>query len=223
MKNDEVLHRPLGLTHIVENVSLQRQNKKKTFPYQGIWIASGSQGAGKTLYIISVLRSLYMQYPNIKIYSNIALYGIPFKPYTGIDDFEDTNGEDGIVYVIDEIHCLYSSLESRKMSGSYLTVWSQNRKNKRLILGTSQRWTRVAKPIREQALINIECRGCIFPFLRKYRIVDASLFDDNGKLPPDTKVDRWHFYVPTAYSMLTYDTSQIVKSTEELTKEEKGE
>lgn len=54
MKNDEVLHRPLGLSHIVENVSLQRQNKKKTFPYQGIWIASGSQGAGKTLYIISV-------------------------------------------------------------------------------------------------------------------------------------------------------------------------
>lgn len=223
MKNDEVLHRPLGLSHIVENVSLQRQNKKKTFPYQGIWIASGSQGAGKTLYIISVLRSLYMQYPNIKIYSNIALYGIPFNPYTGIEDFEDTNGEDGIVYVIDEIHCLYSSLESRKMSGSYLTVWSQNRKNKRLILGTSQRWTRVAKPIREQALINIECRGSIFPFLRKYRIIDTSLYDDNGKLPTDTKVDRWHFYVPTAYSMLTYDTSQIVKSTEELSKEEKGE
>lgn len=219
MKNDEILHRPLGLSHIIENVSLQKLSKKETFPYMGIWIASGNQGAGKTLYIISVLRSLYQKYPKVKIYSNIALYGVPYTPYTGIEDFNDTNGEDGIIYVIDEIHCLYSSLESRKMSGSYLTVWSQNRKNKRLILGTSQRWTRVAKPIREQALYNIECRGSIFPFFRKYRIVDASLYDDNGKLPPDLKTDRWHFYCPTAYTMLTYDTSEVVKTTNELYKE----
>lgn len=219
MKNDEILHRPLGLSNIKHNLTLQKISKKSTFPYQGIWVCSGSQGAGKTLYAVSLLRDLYKKYPNVKIYSNIALYGIPFTPYTDITDFNDENGEDGIIYLIDEIHVLYSSLSSKKMDGSYLTVWSQNRKNKRLIIGTSQRWTRVAKPIREQALYNIECRGCALPFLSKYRIIDTTLFDDNGRLLPDCPVDRWHFYVPSAFSMLTYDTSQIVKPTDNLDKE----
>lgn len=85
-----------------------------------------------------------------------------------------------------------------------------------MILGTSQRWSRVAKPIREQALYNIECRSTILPFVNKYRIIDATLYDDDGKLLPEEKPDRYHFYIPSAFSMMSYDTSEIVSSTEEV-------
>lgn len=216
MKNDEILIRPFGLKKVFTTIKLFRNARKAYFPYQGIWVCSGCQGAGKTLYAVSLLRELKLKFPKIKIYSNINLYGIDYLPYTGIECFNDSNGEEGIVYLIDEIHCLYSSLESKKMSGSMLTVWSQNRKNKRLILGTSQRWTRVAKPIREQALFNIECNSGALSFIKKYRIIDASFYDDSGKLLADGRPDRWHFYIPNPEAMLMYDTFQVVQSTNEL-------
>lgn len=61
--------------------------------------------------------------------------------YTGIECFSKyNNGSKGLIFIIDEIQTLYSSLESAKMPVTDLTVWSQNRKNKRVILGTSQRF-----------------------------------------------------------------------------------
>lgn len=218
MKNDEIIYRPLGLSYIRSNLELEIRKVSTDFPYHGIWVCSGSQGAGKTLFAVSVLRDIYKKYPNVKIYSNINLYGIPYLPYTGLECFDDTNGVDGIIYLIDEIHTLYSSLESAKMSGNMLTVWSQNRKNVRLILGTSQRWSRVAKPIREQAIYNIECRPTIIPCLYKYRCVDATEYDDNGKLPPEADKVRYHFYIPNPESKLMYDTKEVVHSTNEVIK-----
>lgn len=216
MKDSELIYRPFGLKNTFPTAKKIMHRDVDEFPYQGIWVASGTQGAGKTLFIMSVLYDLLQKYPNVIVYSNIALNDVEYYKYSGLKDFEASNGKKGIIYVLDEIHCLYSSLESKKMSGSMLTVWSQNRKNKRLILSTSQRWNRVAKPIREQSSLNIECRGSLLPWVKKYRVIDTSLFDDNGRLPPDTPVDRWHFYIPKSAVMDMYDTYEIVKSTNEV-------
>lgn len=107
------------------------------------------------------------EYPDCMLVSNINIYGRNAIPYSGIKDFEKyNNGDQGIIFLIDEIHTLFSSLESQNMPVSTLTVWSQNRKNRRLILGTSQRFTRAAKGLREQTTWHYDCkREIIIPFL----------------------------------------------------------
>ena len=119
------------------------------FPYHGIWCFTGGQGTGKTLTLVNVLLRLQELYPNVLIVSNIHFNEIGYIWYMGIEDFDFyNNGTDGIIFVLDEIQVLYSSLKSKNMDESELFIWCQNRKNRRVILGSSQRFTRVAKPIR---------------------------------------------------------------------------
>lgn len=183
---------------------------KKDFPYQGIWIFSGSQGSGKTLLLMECLKKMHHDFPDAIIISNISIFGIPCVPYLGIQDFKKyNNGSKGLIFVIDEIQTLYSSLESAKMPVTDLTVWSQNRKNRRVILGTSQRFTRVIKGIREQCTYNYECRRFIGGIINRYRIIDGSDYDDNGKYIGEKDI-HFRFYVPHVSVMRMYDTHECV-------------
>lgn len=206
-KHGEVYDRDLNLGGAIDFLRLSVA-KSDSFPLSGIWVYSGSQGAGKTLNMIHTAREIFKKYPKARFVSNINLYNIPHDIYTGLDDFERfNNGQDGTVFIIDEIQTLFSSLESKNVPLSQLTVWSQNRKNRRVILGTSQRFTRISKAIREQCKLHIECRD--FILLKRYRILDATLYNDDGdytgKLPP------WRFYIPKVEAMLSYNTFEIVK------------
>lgn len=214
----DILERPLGLKNIVDNIRMEQFKNEKEFPYDGIWIFSGAQGSGKTLHLMHVVRDIHRQYPDAIIVSNISIFGIPCIPYQGIEDFSKyDNGHKGIIFVLDEIQTMYNSLESAKMPPSTLAVWSQNRKNRRVILGTSQRFTRVAKGLREQTKWLIECKRALLWFY-PYRVYDGSDFDENGRyISPDEeeKLPRLRFYVPEKSVMLMYNTMEVVTNKEE--------
>ncbi len=206
-KSGEVYERDLNLGGVVDYLRLS-SNKVESFPLHGIWVYSGAQRSGKTLNMIHTVREIHERYPKAIFVSNINLYGIPHEIYQGMEDFEKyDNGQDGIVFVIDEIQSLFSSLESKHVSPMQLQVWSQNAKNRRVILGTSQRFTRISKAIREQCRFHIECRE--FFILRRYRVLDATLYDDDGNYTGDPKM--WSFYIPKVEAMLSYNTHQMVK------------
>lgn len=197
-----------GVADTMRELSLK--GDRKQFPYQGIWLFTGCQGSGKTLLMMHLVSQMHEQYPDALIVSNISIFGLPCIPYLGIDDFDKyNNGEKGIIFIIDEIHTLFSSLQSANMPESTLTVWSQNRKNRRVILGTSQRFTRVAKGIREQTLYNYECARPFF-CLYRYRVLEADLYDDQGKYVGE-KPPRWSFYVPRVNVMRMYNTLEVVR------------
>lgn len=186
----------------------------KTFPYSGMWLFTGQQGSGKTLLLMHCVKEIIKEYPKAIIVSNISIFGVPCIPYQGIEDFEKYhNGADGIIFIIDEIHVLFNSLESKGMPLSTMQVWAQNRKNRRLILGTSQRFNRVAKGVREQTTWNYECRRPIFNFLYSYRIFDGSNYDDNGKyiIEDEKDIPKRNFYIPNVSVMRMYNTLEIVK------------
>lgn len=226
METKETLKRKFGIKNIKSTVKLFYSKKDPNFfKPSGIVCFSGMQGAGKTLNLISTLLSIKKRYPLCKVYSNIELYGIDYLPFTGPECFEESesNGTLGTVYVIDEIHTLWSSLESKNMNGNLLTIWSQNRKNIRLILATSQRWSRVAKPIREQATYVVECKKPFARVLFKYRVIDASYYDDTGKLVFDSDeekevISRWSYYIPSLEALNAYNTMEVVKKDKELKK-----
>lgn len=197
--------------------------KKKDFCYQGIWIFSGSQGSGKTLLLMESVKQMHDEFPDAIIISNISVFGVPCIPYRGIQDFKlYNNGSKGLIFIIDEIQTLYSSLESVKMPVTDLTVWSQNRKNRRVILGTSQRFTRVSKGIREQCTYNYECRRFLGGFINRYRVLEGDNYDDNGRYIGE-KEPRYHFYIPHVSVMRMYDTHQCVYPYKSVSKSKSNE
>lgn len=202
----------LGIKNINGVIRENQLKNDKSFPYAGMWIFSGAQGSGKTLLLMHLLKQIIEQYPNAIIVSNISIFGVPCIPYQGVEDFEKyNNGADGIIFVIDEIHILFNSLESKGMPLSTMQVWAQNRKNRRLILGTSQRFNRVAKGVREQTTWNYECRRPIFNLIYSYKVLDGSNYDDNGKYIIEDGQDepKRHFYIPNVSVMRMYNTLEV--------------
>lgn len=201
-----------GLMALDRELQVKKGNE---FGYAGIWLFTGAQGSGKTLLLMHTLRQMMMEFPDAIVVSNISIYGVPSYVYKGIEDFDRyNNGAKGTIFVIDEIHTLFSSLQSANMPESTLTVWSQNRKNRRVILGTSQRFTRVAKGIREQTTYNYECTRPIFNRLYSYRIKEGDQYDDSGKYIGEETQRYW--YIPKVSVMRMYNTLEVVqKPTEE--------
>lgn len=203
----------MNLCGIGETFAENTLKTKEGFQYSGLWNFTGSQGSGKTLLMMHMLKQVLEDSPNAIVVSNISIYGIPSYPYTGIDDFEKyDNGKDGVIFVIDEIHTLFNSLESKNMPLSQMQVWCQNRKNRRLILGTTQRFNRVAKGVREQTTWNYECRKGIAGVLYSYRVYDGSDYDDNGNYTGEEP--HRHFYIPNVSVMRMYNTLEVVKREE---------
>lgn len=222
----EYMEPDIGIKNIPDIVRARMFKKDDGFPYGGLWVFTGAQGAGKTLLLMHMVREIHDQYPKALIVTNISIFGIPCIPYQGIEDFDKyVNGADGVIFIIDEIQALFNSLESAKMPLSQVTVWCQNRKNRRLILGTSQRYTRMAKPVREQVTWHYECRRPLLWVLYRYRVLDGAKYDDMGKyiLDEDEKNPGYKIYVPSLSSMLMYNTLEVVNRTDSKVNNKEGE
>lgn len=149
------------LRTLIYKLRFARDNPDYFYP-AGIWVFCGPQGSGKTLSAVKCLREMCNQYPRALVVSNIELKNfdrpvIPFTDYRQL--VEMTNGVEGIVFFLDEIHVLWNSLESKEIPVSEMACFCQMRKDRRVILGTSQVYGRIAKPIREQLQYIINCRN----------------------------------------------------------------
>lgn len=201
---------PMGVGNVADVLAERSLKTVDPFPYAGMWLFTGAQGSGKTLLMMHLLKQIVDECSDCVVVSNCSIYGVPSLPYRGIEDFEEyNNGQNGIVFVIDEIHTLFNSLESKGMPLSTMQVWCQNRKNRRLILGTTQRFYRVAKGVREQTTWNYECTRALLGFLYSFRVLDGSLYDDSGKYTEE--LPSRHFYVPSVSVMRLYNTLEVIR------------
>lgn len=159
----------------------QKHEIKKTyydiFPHSGLLLFCGSQGEGKTTSAVQYLWNIVQDFPRARIVTNvdICFMGIPNEIciYHDTDDLAryGSNGLDGVIFLIDEIHLQWNSLESKSVSPADMIEFAQSRKQRRLILGTSQRVSRLAKPMREQLKYVVDCH-CMFGFLQHNVIID---------------------------------------------------
>lgn len=212
----DCLEPEIGLENFGDAVRAAMLRVTDGFPYGGQWIFSGVQRSGKTLLLMHLVRQIVEQCPKVTVISNISIFGIPCIPYTGPEMFDDPRyqfGKDGVIYILDEIQTLYSSLESKNMPLSLITVWSQSSKNRRLILGTTQRYSRAAKAVREQTTFHYECRRPFLLVFYRYRVLDGANYDDDGKyiVPQGEDMPGFKFYIPSLSTMLTYNTLEVVK------------
>lgn len=127
------------------------------FPYQGLIIFEGRQGAGKTISMIQFCMSMQSQCPKSKVITNLAYQyeDNKLKDWRMLMDYK--NGHNGVIVCMDELQNWFSSNDSKNFPPEMLGVITQNRKNRRIILGTSQNFYLLAKAIRSQAT---EVRRC---------------------------------------------------------------
>ena len=179
------------------------------FEPEGLLVFCGAQGAGKTLSAVQYCLRILEQYPKCLFVSNVDIEGIPnpdrvFK-YEGIDSLKKyENGYAGVLYLIDEIHLEWNSLESKNVSIEEMIEFAQQRKQRKHIVGTSQVYGRIAKPLREQIRRAVLCKN-YFGLVQVNDEIDGfNTVEKDGKLETDSLHKYFWFHRPALYGC--YDT-----------------
>ena len=179
------------------------------FKYQGCIIFEGRQGAGKTIAMIEFINRIQQEYPKCKVLSNIAYKNQDDKLTTWRKLLKYSNGIQGVGVVMDELQNWFSSNDSKNFPPEMLGVITQNRKNRRIICGTSQNFYLLAKAIRSQAT---EVRRCttLFGCLTIVRRVEPIL-DSEGNVQ-EFKKRGMYFYVHNEKLRNAYDTYRVIEN-----------
>lgn len=179
------------------------------FPHQGLIIFEGRQGSGKTSGMVQYTSELQKSYPRCKVTTNLA--------YTNEDhilkDWRDLitykNGIYGVVVCLDELQNWFGSNLSRNFPPEMLQVITQNRKNRRVLLGTAQNFYLLAKPIRSQCTEVRQCLtllGCLTIVRRRQPIINS-----------DGDVEKWkhkgfYYFVHSKELRESYDTYKVIEA-----------
>ncbi len=131
---------------------LDRFNKKSDeFMEYGVHLFCGEQGSGKTTAVVDLLANKWQKmYGKLKVFTNMDYKYQDGEISHWKDLISNNNGIYGVVNVIDEIQNWFNSLQSKDFPPEMMLEITQQRKQRKVILGTAQVFGRVAKPIREQ-------------------------------------------------------------------------
>lgn len=127
------------------------------FKYQGMVIFEGRQGYGKTISMVEYIMRMQEEYPKALCTTNLdyVYEDMALEDWKMLMSYK--NGINGVIVCMDELQNWFSSNDSKNFPPEMLAIITQNRKNRRIILGTSQNFYLLAKAIRSQAT---EVRRC---------------------------------------------------------------
>lgn len=200
-------------------------DNQKTFP-TGLLCFCGRQGSGKTISAVNYIYNLKKNYDFV-FYSNIWVDCQDGKLQDLSDIFQvvQENRGKNILFFIDEIQGTFSSRNKKGFDEQILRLICQQRKQNIRIVATSQVFSSLAKPFREQCYQVVNC----FTFLNRctfnkfYFADDYNLFFDlksekkQKKLRPYKKLN----FFQDSKLRKKYDTYEIVNSLIECDKYQK--
>ena len=181
--------------------------KPDYFRPQGLIIFTGRQGNGKTSAMMQYAIELLDTYPKAKCLSNTAFsYQTgPLKHWKQLITFK--NAHKGVVVIMDELQNWFGSNQSRNFPPEMLGVITQNRKNRRIILGTAQNFYLLAKAIRSQCT---EIRQCItLAGVLTVVIRREPVCNEDGDVK-EMKFRGMYFFVHSQRLRESYDTYAVV-------------
>ena len=202
------------------NLAFLRANPDYFEP-DGIWCFCGAQGQGKTLSAVQTLLKLHAAYPAAVIVSNMRIVGVDTVPFTDYDQIASTtNGLKGVIFFLDEAQSIWNCMEARGIPIEELATLCQNRKDRRVVIFTSQVYGRVAKQIREQYKYVILCRK-VLKYIQYNTlvnpVVDGYTSEDDGHFQGEIIKHSIFFHSPSAYK--AYDTLNKIERFERKKKE----
>lgn len=136
--------------------------KRNLFPV-GSRVYKGFQGSGKTLSMVKYALDLHKKFPECFIYSNVIIRGIDYEHYKYIENdrilreaLEIQRGERGVLVLLDEAHLYFN--KKNGISLDVLTAISQQRKDRRRLVFSSQIWEELDISLRKQVKEIVSCR-----------------------------------------------------------------
>ena len=195
----------------------KEKRDRDIFRPSGFQVYIGRQGSGKTISAVRHVLELKKRYPEAVVVTNLNLnveWG--YRQFSTIDELiellvEVQNGKYGVIYLIDEIHTYFNALDSKGIPLYIFTEISQQRKQRKLIIGTSQLFMRIAKPFREQCDNMISCDTWFGVFTRNRAYDGMTLeVDYDGSLIGDIR--RKGYFWHNRELRNSYDTYQKVVS-----------
>lgn len=198
-----------------------RRNPNFFWP-TGTQVYCGVQGSGKTISAVKHLLDLKKRYPKAIVVSNLNLHYLTPKSFKGREELQEqvsqlvptmeyirftnmdelalcltnvNNGFFGVIYLVDEIHTYFNALDSKNIPMYVFTEISQQRKQRKLIIGTSQLFLRMAKPFREQCDNLIICDTYMGIITTQKAYDGMTLTQDyDGSLSGKMKRRGWFFH-----------------------------
>lgn len=197
------------------------------FMEYGVSLYCGEQGSGKSIAMTEYLERMRKQYPNLKIVTNYG-YKYQTQEFTDWKDFFDIrNGEDGVIFAIDEIQNEFNNQSWKNFPEELLSEITQQRKQKVKIVATAQVYEDVVIQLRRQAFFVIDCMtiGGRWTITKCYkrRDYEKALKSTEGT----AKVRKLYSksFIQDKYLRDLYDTEQKIerlKRTSFMSKKERG-
>lgn len=137
-------------------------------------------------------------------------------PFVNADDLQRyKNGKEGVIFLIDEIHVYFNSLQSKNINMDVMTLISQQRKQRIHIVATCQVFGRMAKPLREQFSNVILCKS-YFNVIQKNQLIDRDSIEGEESTGTNLtgKVVRNFWYIRNPKMFQRYDTYAVIENKE---------
>lgn len=213
LKRPYIKSKPYDLLRWMLVDFLERDKHRGEFREYGFTFYVGRQGAGKTASMVDYLERIKVRYPDCLIVTNFGYYHADRIMRSWRDLLEIRNGTKGVIFAIDEIHSEYSSAAWKDVPDNLLAEISQQRKQRVKIVATAQYFTRVAKPLREQAATVVVCKT-FFGRLTSGKVYDAveyaSVVDNPLVIGKKLKPIAKHSFVQSDYFRGCYDTYEKI-------------
>lgn len=194
--------------------------KKGQFP-TGSRVYKGYQGSGKSLSMVKYALDVSKAYPDCKIFSNMIIRGI--KNFVLIENDADLkralafrNGDRGVLILLDEAHLYFGKKGGIPLD--VLTAISQQRKDRKRLVFSSQIWEELDISLRKQVKEIVSCR-CFFGLLQFNTISDGeTLSYDKLQGAYVAKKIRTEVFKHNLELYQSYDTYQKIVTNEDYTR-----
>lgn len=184
----------------------------QAFTYKGVVIFTGKQGNGKSIAMTKFVSDMQSEFPRVKVIDNYGYLKSDNELTHWSQLIDYNNGIYGVIAAIDETQNWFSCKQSKDFPPEMLEVITQNRKNRRIIVGTAQNFSNLAKDIRRQCTEVRECKtyfGCLTIVKRREPVMDSE-----GNVEEYINRGRY-FFVQSDELREMYDTWKCIKALKE--------
>lgn len=179
------------------------------FSESGVHLFCGVQGSGKTISVTELLLRMQKKYPKLYVRTNMFYKYEDSVINHWTDIVENENGIYGQIDVLDEIQAWFSSNQSKDFPPEMLAEISQQRKQRKMIVGTAQVFGQVAKPLRMQTTF-VYCPITFAGCLTIVRVSRPEFYDDeNGRFK---RFERVYWFVHSDEIRNSFDTYRKIDS-----------
>lgn len=178
------------------------------FSMHGLHMFCGEQGSGKTTAIAHMLLELKDKYPAVKVRTNMNYLHQDGEITHWKELVKNENGIYGQIEVLDEIQTWFSSNLSKDFPVDMITEISQQRKQRKALIGSAQVFSRIAKPIREQTT-RVYLPVTFFGCLTWVRVSKPQYWDDEKQ--QFKRFIKHYFFVHTAEIRDSFDTYKKIE------------